>query len=221
MEPQEAADNIQEAAEERRLETDERRMAADERKMKQEESTERFRRRVAIIIGILAALLAITALGADQARETVTNDNIRAADTYSFYQAKNIRQASYQLSADNLRTLLQTNPTLPAATRRSIQARITGYNATVARYEDDPKGGSGKKQLLEQAHRYEEDRDRSERQVPSFNYAQALFQIAIVLSSVSIVASSRPVLLAGVALGVVAFLLMLNGYVVHAALPVG
>ncbi len=204
MEPQEAADNIQEAAEERRLETDERRMAADERKMKQEESTERFRRRVAIIIGILAALLAITALGADQARETVTNDNIRAADTYSFYQAKNIRQASYQLSADNLRTLLQTNPTLPAA-----------------RYEDDPKGGSGKKQLLEQAHRYEEDRDRSERQVPSFNYAQALFQIAIVLSSVSIVASSRPVLLAGVALGVVAFLLMLNGYVVHAALPVG
>ncbi len=213
MEAQEAADNIREAAEEREL-------ASDERKIKQEEATERFRRRAAIIIGILAALLAITALGADQARETVTNANIRADDTYNFYQAKNIRQTSYQLAANNLQTMLQANPNLPAATRGSIQARIASYNKTAARYEDDPSaGGQGKKQLLEQAHRYEEE--RAERQVPSFNFAQALFQIAIVLGSVSIVSMSRPVLLASITLGVIALLLMLNGYFFHAGLPIG
>lgn len=212
MEAQDAADNIREAAEERQL-------AVDERKIKQEEAAEQFRRRAAVIIGILAALLAIIALGADQARETVTNANIRADDTYNFYQAKNIRQTSYQLAANNLQTLLQTNSTLPPAARDSIQARIASYTRTAARYEDDPTGGQGKKQLLEQAVRYEDERARAERQVPSFNDAQALFQIAIVLGSVSIVSMSRPVQLASIALGVVALLLMLNGYVFHAALP--
>jgi len=215
MEAQDAADNIREAAEKREL-------ASDERKIKQEEAAERFRRRAAVIIGILAALLAITALGADQARETVTNANIRADDTYNFYQAKNIRQTSYQLAAGDLQALVQTNPTRPAAARASIQARIAGYKKTAARYEDDPSaGGQGKKQLLEQAHRYEEERDRAEHQVPSFNYAQALFQIAIVLGSVSIVSMSRPVQIASIALGVIALLLMLNGYFFHVALPIG
>ncbi len=215
MEAQEAGDNIREAAEEREV-------AADERKIKQQETSERFRRRAAVVIGVLAALLAITALGGDQARETTTNANIRASDAYAFYQAKNIRQTAYQLSVNNLQVTLQTSPSLVAATRQSIQARIASYNRTIARYEDDPSaGGQGKKQLLEQAHRYEEERDRAERQAPSFNYAQALFQIAIVLGSVSIVASSRPVLFAGVVLGVIAFLLMLNGYIFHLTLPPG
>jgi len=57
--------------------------------------------------------------------------------------------------------------------------------------------------------------------VPSFNYAQALFQIAIVLGSVSIVSMSRPVQIASIALGVIALLLMLNGYFFHVALPIG
>jgi len=215
MEANEAADNITEAAERRR-------MATDEQALAREEASERFRRRVAVVIGVLAALLAITALGADQARETTINSNIRASDAFAFYQAKNIRQTSYQLAVTNLRVVLQTSPTLPAATRHSIQARIASYSTTIARYEDGPTGGGqGKKQLLEQARHFEEERDRAERQVPSFNYAQALFQIAIVLSSVSIVASSRPLVLVASGLGLVAFLLMLNGYVVHLRLPIG
>jgi len=215
MEANEVADNIREAGESRRVATDERALA-------REEASERFRRRVAVVIGVLAALLAITALGADQARETTINSNIRASDAFAFYQAKNIRQTSYQLAANNLQVALQTSPTLPVAARHSIQARISSYTKTIARYEDDPSGGGqGKKQLLEQARAYQEERDRAERQVPSFNYAQALFQIAIVLGSVSIVASSRPLVFVASGLGIVAFLLMLNGYVVHLRLPIG
>ncbi len=212
MEPQEAGDTIREAAEERTI-------ARDEDALRREEKIQRLRQRGAIIIGILAALLAITALGGDQARESVINSNILSADTYNFYQAKYIRQTVYQISANDLQALLQTNPTMPAKARATIAANISRYKATAARYEDDPAGGTGKKQLLEQARRYDEKRDQGERQLPSFNDAQALFQIAIVLGSVGIASSSRSVLLGGSALGVVAFLLMLNAYLFHLVLP--
>ncbi len=201
MEAHDAADHIQEAAEEQEH-------GRGEHRPTQAGGGERFRREAAIIIGVLAMLLAITALGGDQARTTTTNENIRASDTFAFYQAKNIRQTVYQVSAQDLQALLLTRP---APARAAIQKTIARYTAMAAHLEDDPTG-AGKKQLLEEAHCHEVARDCAERREPHFNDAQALVQIAIVLGSVSIVAASRALLLASVALGAVATLLMVNGY---------
>jgi len=55
VEAQEAGDSIRDAAEERRL-------ATDERKLHEDEARERFRRRAAVAIGVLAALLAMDLL---------------------------------------------------------------------------------------------------------------------------------------------------------------
>ena len=65
-------------------------------------------------IGVLAMLLAISGLGGGNATKEMLNANIQASDTYAFYQAKNIRQTSNQLAADELEALLITQPTLPA-----------------------------------------------------------------------------------------------------------
>ena len=64
----------------------------------------------------------------------------------------------------------------------------------VERYESDPKTGQGKKELLAKAREWEKQRDRAAERDPNFDFAEALFQIAIVLGSVSIVAVSRPLL---------------------------
>ncbi len=58
-------------------------------------------------------------------------------------------------------------------------------------------------------------------QDPNFDYAQALLQIAIVLSSVSIVATARWLLGVGFVLGALGLLLMLNGYLLLIHLPIG
>src|SRR5205085_11087869 len=64
------------------------------------------------------------------------------------------------------------------------------YRDTATRYESDPTSGEGKKELMAKAKQWEKKRDHAEAQIPNFEYAEALFQIAIVLGSVAIVAAS-------------------------------
>ncbi len=190
---------------------------------------ERFRRRAAVGIGVLAMLLAIATLGGEKTARDMVNDNILASDTWAFFQAKNIRQTSNQLAADQLEFLLAAQPNLAADVKAKIESRIARYKGTVARYdsEPDPKDptnplkGEGKKELTIRAREYEQRRDHAAEQLPSFEYAQALFQIGIVLGSVSIVAASRPLFGLGVGLGVVAILLMLNGFFLFTKLSHG
>jgi hypothetical protein len=84
---------------------------------------ESFRRRAAIAIGVLAMLLAISGLGGANATKEMLNANIQASDTYAFYQAKNIRQTSNQLAANEFEVLLLTQPDLTdGPARRSPRA---------------------------------------------------------------------------------------------------
>jgi hypothetical protein len=117
-----------------------------------------------------------------------------------------------------MESLLVAQP-LSDDARRDIQTRIDRYRATVARYESEPATGDGKRELLQKAQAFEQRRDRAARQDPNFDFSQALFQIAIVLGSVSIVAASRQLLLLGIGLGGVATVLMLNGFLLLFDLP--
>jgi len=182
---------------------------------------DRFRRRAAIVIGTMAMLLAISGLGGGNATKEMLNANIQASDTYAFYQAKNIRQTSYQLAQAELRVLLATHPDMPSEVQAQVRNDLARYDATIARYESEPATGEGKQELLVKAQALEQRRDRAARQDPNFDYAQALYQIAIVLGSVSIVATSRRLLLLGVGLGVVATVLAVNGFFLLFELPIG
>jgi hypothetical protein len=178
-----------------------------------------FRRFTGIYLGIVAMLLAITSLGGANATKTMTNANIQASDTYGFYQAKYLRQTAYRLAADQLEIMLSANPAMPDAVRGRIERQIQHWRSTAERYESDPEGGTGKKELLATAKRWEARRDRAALRDPYFDYAEALFQIAIVLGSVAIVAVSRPLVTLSGVLAVVAVLLTVNGYFLLVHLP--
>ena len=183
-------------------------------------SEETFRRRTAMVIGVIAMLMAITTLGGSSAMKTMLNANIHASDTYSFYQAKNIRQTANQLAADELEVQLTTRPDLTPEMRAEVQKRIDRYRATAARYESEPATGEGKKELMAKAKQYEVQRDRAIEADPNFEFAEALFQIAIVLGSVSIVAASRLLLWVCVGLASIATLLSVNGFFLVVHLPI-
>src|SRR3954454_12098268 len=213
MEPADAAESIRESAAHERAE---------------HESVERFRTRAAIIIGVLAGLLAIASVGGEDATKEMLGANIRAADAFAFYQAKNIRQTSLPLAADELEAIqLAQGPALNEPARQDIERKVARYKATADRYESEPDPrdptnplkGEGKTQLLAQAQNFEHIRDHAERKDRNFDFARGLYQIALVLGSVSIVATSRRLLVITLVLGAVATVLALNGFLLLFDLP--
>ena len=181
----------------------------------------RFRSAAAMVIAVMAMILAIASLGGDNVGEAMIHNNIAASDTWAFYQAKNVRQTSYRLAAEELQTSLAgAGPQMSPEVWREVQQRIDGYLATVARYDDEPDAaapgdslrGEGKRQLSARARMHEAARERAGRQDDNFDYASILLQIAIVLGSVSLLASSRKVLALALSLAVAGAGLTLNGF---------
>jgi hypothetical protein len=194
--------------------------AAEQIAEARESADDKFKGRAALIIAFMAMLLAITSLGGGNAAEDVANHNIHASDTWAFYQAKSIRQTSLRVAADSLEADLRANPNMPPDARSFIERKVEEYRSTAERYEDepdkdapgDPLKGEGRRQLTARAKDFESQRDRAQKQDPNFDFSEALFQIAIVLASVAILAGSRMILRLSLAAGAAATLLMLNGY---------
>ena len=174
------------------------------------EAVEKFRNAAALIIAIMAMLMAIGSLGGGNATDDMVYGNIKASDTWAFYQAKNVRQTEYRIAADRLELEL-SNPSLTGDARKAVEARLARYRETIARYDNEPDPnaptdslkGEGKKQLAAQARSYEAIRERASEQDGNFDYSEVFLQLAIVLASVAILAASRWVLTLGVVLGAI------------------
>jgi hypothetical protein len=178
-----------------------------------------FRKLTAVYVGVVAMLLAIASLGSAGATKEMLNANIHASDTYAFYQAKYLRQTDYRIAADQLDWLAANAPGLSPAGRAQAAALVKHYRDTAAHDESAPKTGNGKRELLAKARQWEAARDHAAAQVPNFEYSEALYQIAVVLGSVAIVAASPWLLGVSGILAAGGFVLMLNGFflLVHLA----
>lgn len=188
----------------------------------------RFQRQTALLIAVIAVLLAINSLGGSNAAEDALNNNILASDAWAFFQAKNVRQTVYILAIDDLTMQLDlADEVMTDTARQALQARIASYQATVDRYESEPDPndpadflkGEGKQELSQRALYYETLRDEALARNGSFDIAEALFQIAIVLASIAILAYSRLMRTIAIICAAVATLFMVNGFLL--LIPLG
>jgi len=174
---------------------------------------------IGVWIGILAALLAICVMGGDNATKDANRANIDASNTWAFFQAKNVRRTDFRLAADQLESLLLTQPDLKPEARTAIEAKIKTFRDTADRYTTEPSTGEGLDELFAKAKSLEADRDRALRKDPYFDLAQAMLQIAIVLASVAIIAGTDFLFFLSLGVGAVGALLMFNGYTLAFAIP--
>jgi len=196
-------------------------MKADEAAelMEKDRESDRFKQRAAVAIAVFAMVLAICGLGGSNAGKEAVNNNILASNYFNFYQAKNMRQTALILASDEIELGRLSDPALPEANRQALQKKLGDYKATIERYESDPKTNEGKKELLVLAKQHEEMRDHALKQDPYFDYAEALLQIAIVLISVSIIASLPWLAFFGGTVGLIGVLLTINGFYLLVEIP--
>jgi hypothetical protein len=149
-----------------------------------------------MVINVFALLLAVNAWYGGKLSSTVLNNTIKANDTYSFYQAKSLKQTLAEQS-------------LYEAKKSGDKARAEEMASKIDRYENEPK--DGKKDLLAKARALEAERDEAKMRSPWIGYASTAYQLAIVLLSASILAVSMPLFWGSFAVAGVGLLLSLNG----------
>jgi hypothetical protein len=140
---------------------------------------------IALLIAILALFLAFSETLGKSAQTAAIADNIKASDTWNFFQAKTVRQTTLRTAADGFAAQLPaiTNDESKAAMTKQIEA----WRSTVARYDSDPKENDGRKELKAQAEHLEHERDNWLARYHQYEFASAAFQIGIVLASAVII----------------------------------
>ena len=142
---------------------------------------------VGVYIGLLAVVLAICNVGGANAAKDAGRANLDAANTWAFFQAKNIRRTAITMAADELELQLAAQPSMPPAARQAFEAKIKDYRATVQKLTTDPEKKEGLDELFAKGKSLEAERDVAMRKDPYFDWSQALLQIAIVLASVHLI----------------------------------
>ncbi len=157
-------------------------------------------KRMALLIGVLAAALAICEMGEKSAQNSYIAKQIVVNDDWGFYQAKGIKSdiAAGQSAVLSALAGVNHDPALVAASAASAQR--------AAKLQSDAAGRQGKAQLKQQALA---DTKAEEHQLERYHYLEIIvgaLQIAIVLASVSVVTELIGFGIVSVALGGLAFL---------------
>ena len=157
---------------------------------------------ISLAISILAVLVAmVTVLGHRTHTEAVL-EQTRAADQWNLYQAKKIRLDATQRDIDMLR--LQ-----PAADAKATAAVISAYQAHISKWNDDLNDEQKK------AEEFEKSVSVAEGKAGRFDLGEALLQIAVVLSSITLFTRRKSYYFGGLALGIAGILIAASAFLVR------
>jgi hypothetical protein len=157
---------------------------------------------IALAISVLAVLVAmVTVLGHRTHTEAVLMQT-RAADQWNLYQAKKIRQGQIGVAADLLSLQPSSNDT-------AVQKKLADYKSHLDKWNDDLKEEQEKAQDLEA------EVARAEKRANRYDLGEALLQIAVVLSSITLLTRQKAYFFLGLILGLVGVLTAASAFLVH------
>ncbi len=173
-----------------------------------------FTKRVALITAIFAVILAIASLGGNKAMKEMLLAQQQASDQWAFYQAKVIREHLYRSQKMRLEAdLIERAGSMKSEARQRIEAMLKKMADEEARYNQE------KKEVEQEARKLEKERDLYRSRDPFFEFAEVLLQIAIVMASISILATSRRVFYFALVSAILGTLFALNGFFLIVQIP--
>ncbi len=153
---------------------------------------------ISLSISVLAVLVAmVTVLGHRAHTEAVLME-ARASDTWNEYQAKKIRMDNLTVTVD----LLGLQPSNDAG---AVAAKTNEYKEHIARLQSDMA------EEQKQAREFEAEVTRAEKKAARYDLSDALLQIAVVLSSITLFTRNRSYFLLGILLGLIGLVLAAAG----------
>jgi hypothetical protein len=157
---------------------------------------------ISLAISILAVLVAtVTVLGHRTHTEAVLMQS-RAGDQWNEYQAKKIRMDNLSVTVDLIGAQPTTNPALTAA-------KLAEYKAHIQKWQHD---------LTEEqaaAREFETEVKLAEHKASRYDLGEALLQIAVVLSSITLFTRNRAYFLLGFTLGAAGLAVAASALLIH------
>jgi len=157
---------------------------------------------ISLAISVLAVLVAmVTVLGHRSHTEAVLMQS-KAGDQWNLYEAKKIRQENLMVTVDVLR--LQST-----GDAKATAALLAEYNSHIAKWTEDLK------EEQKTADDFEAEVRIAEAKAVRFDVGEALLQIAVVLSSITLFTRRRGFFLGGLSLGAVGVVIAASAWLVH------
>jgi hypothetical protein len=168
----------------------------------------RFTKIVALSTAVIAVALAIASVGGSNAASDMMKDQIEAANQWNRFQAKSIRERMAEQEIRRLQIELAAAESDPdkGKVRDLLQKEVEYYAAEKTRYKKD------KDEIEVLARNATTASLTNQRKDGYFDVAEMLLQIAIVMASVAMLASSRAAFIAAVILAVLGGVLAFNGF---------
>lgn len=156
---------------------------------------------VTVTMAILAVLVAAVSLLGHRAHTEVLLFQTKATDQWAYYQAKSIRQHSYEVFLDELSVISAKDP----AQVGKLQEK---YSRELERYRDEQK------EIQAEGRKLEDERDAEHRRANRFDLGEVLLEAALVITSITLLTRKKFFWGFGMLLGAIGLVIAATGFLV-------
>ena len=157
---------------------------------------------VTFTMAVLAVVLAATSLLGHRAHTEELLFQNRATDQWAYYQAKNIREHTYELFLDLLSVSSVKDP-------ESAEKVKEKYSREVERYKEELK------EIQTEATALEAEVHMESRRANRFDLGEVFLEAALVIASLTLLTKRRMFWQLGIVIGVAGLAVTLSGFLVH------
>jgi hypothetical protein len=157
---------------------------------------------VSVTISILAVLVAGVTLLSHRSHTEELLRQSQAADKWSQYQGKSIRQHTTETAADVIGIVAPLNKDKGEAVEKKYEAQVEHYK-------------SDKEDVTKEAKDLEEERDLLGRKADRFDGGEALLEVGLVICSLTLLTKQKFFWIGGIGVAIGGVVLALTGFFLH------
>lgn len=155
-----------------------------------------FERKVSLTTSLIAVALSISAIYASMLGDMLLLSRGEANNAWSYFQAKSMKQHFHHTQKEMMILELE-RADISGNYREKVVLKIRDYEAEIKRYEQE------KAEIKAEADKHEKLYKQIDHQCNTLNYAEALYEISIILAAISLLARSHLMWLTSIVMGVI------------------